>query len=162
MLTGEEKVSYRETGFNLPYLSIPIEEEEEKWRLKKKNPKTNLGLLFLSFIFHLHLFFTPAAWCHPLCPHSQEGFSFSLLSLCLLPLLFISPCPSCSLLTANAAPLMGAISSLNTCRCLQWFGRDRKTKRDGDKGRDREKTHQLLFRHFLTWHIDRHRQISLC
>lgn len=32
--------------------------------------------------------------------------------------------PSCSLLTANAAPLMGVISSLNTCRCLLHDGRD--------------------------------------
>lgn len=41
--------------------------------------------------------------------------------------------PSCSLLTANAAPLMGVISSLNTCRCLLHDGRDGEGERERDR-----------------------------
>lgn len=104
----------------------------------ESNPNYLCPLFFflscIIFIFPLCLFFTPAARCHPACPLFPEKAFRSIYSRCAsFPSFFISLCPSCSLLTANAAPLMGAISSLNTCRCLRHFGRD------GERQRQRQR-----------------------
>ncbi|TNN24953.1 hypothetical protein EYF80_064920 [Liparis tanakae] len=58
------------------------------------------------------------------CPLFLPKASPPISSHCVsFPSSFISLRPSRSLLTTNPAPLMGAISSLNTCRCLQRFGK---------------------------------------
>lgn len=110
----------------------------------KQNPiQTILGFCFFILC---HLYFSSLSVPHPCSsmppsvPTFPEKAFRSVSSHCAsFPSFFISLCPSCSLLTANAAPLMGAISSLNTCRCLQHFGRDGGRKRDGNKERHKKR-----------------------
>lgn len=125
----KREVRWRERGLNLLYIWISLDEGWEGGKNEShlhsnifSRTKSNLNYLRLLF-FNLY----PIYFSLFVCSQGAYCLSSNLLSL----FLYLSPSPH----ALFWQPLMGAISPLNTCRCLQGFGRDEERKRDGDKER---------------------------